>query len=88
MYRISDDPACMHDLALDPEYNGIKENLEAQMMKELKAQGDPRMFGNGHVFDDYPYSGAVQGFYERYMAGEKIKTGWVNPSDFEKEPIE
>jgi hypothetical protein len=55
----------------------------------LKAQDDPRMFGKGHRFDEYPYAqDQVRGFYERYMRGEKLKAGWVNRSDFEKEPLE
>ena len=28
------------------------------------------------------------GFYERYLKGEKLKTGWVNPTDFEKQPLD
>jgi hypothetical protein len=44
------------------------------------------MEGRGHVFDDYkPTSG--DGLYEKFMRGEKVDTGWVNPTDFEKGPI-
>jgi hypothetical protein len=44
------------------------------------------MFGLGHVFDEYkPTSG--DGFYERFQRGEKPPAGWVNETDFEKEPI-
>jgi hypothetical protein len=52
----------------------------------LKAQGDPRMEGRGQVFDNYkPTEG--DGLYEKFMRGETVKTGWVNPTDFEKQPI-
>jgi hypothetical protein len=30
----------------------------------------------------------MRGFYERYMRGEKLRAGWVSPSDFEKKPVE
>lgn len=86
LYHIGDDPDCMTNLALHPEYQGIKERLKAQLFEELKAQGDPRMFGKGDIFDEYKYSGANSAnFYERYMAGEDIKAGWVNESDFRGE---
>jgi N-sulfoglucosamine sulfohydrolase len=58
------------------------------MERELKAQGDPRMFGKGDVFDKYEYSNSEQlHFYERFRRGEKLKAGWVNETDFEKETI-
>jgi len=27
-------------------------------------------------------------FYEKYQRGEKIRTGWVLPSDYEKEELD
>jgi len=62
-----------------------KDELRKQLLDELIAQNDPRVFGKGHVFDEYPYADASgSNFYERYMKGEKLNTGWVNPTDFEK----
>jgi hypothetical protein len=56
----------------------------------LKEQGDPRMSGRGEVFDRYPYANVQKDFHRRYTSGELKKwiTGWVNKSDFEKEPVE
>ena len=52
--------------------------------KKLKEQGDPRMFGKEDIFDRYPYADTKDtSFYERYMKGEKLRAGWVNPGDFE-----
>ena len=56
------------------------------MEHALKDQGDPRMFGQGHVFDAYPPTSG-DGFYEQYMRGEKPPAGWVNETDFEIGPI-
>jgi N-sulfoglucosamine sulfohydrolase len=79
----------MHNLAEDPSYANIKNSLQGQMVKELTSQGDPRMLGQGAVFDQYIYAGEnVRGFYERYMAGEKIETPWVSKSDFQDMPID
>ncbi|WPP51805.1 sulfatase family protein [Catalinimonas niigatensis] len=85
LYQISKDPACTDNLALHPEYQTMKDNLKSQLFDQLKKQGDPRMFGNGHTFDEYEYAGAnSRNFYERYMHGEEMKAGWVNETDFEK----
>lgn len=59
------------------------------MYKQLKAQKDPRMNGNGQYFDKIKYAEAkTANFYERFMSGEKIKAGWVNDSDFEEKPLD
>lgn len=85
LYHLQNDPDCMHNLADKSEFQKLKQQLRAQLFNELKLQGDPRMFGKGHVFDDYLYADErTQGFYERYMRGEDLKAGWVNASDFEK----
>jgi hypothetical protein len=60
--------------------------LRNRMETALKAQNDPRMSGQGHIFDAYqPTSGA--GFYEKFIRGEKPNAGWVSDSDFEPQPI-
>ena len=62
--------------------------VRREMTEKLRSQGDPRMFGNGDVFDRYAIANeAVRSFYERYMSGEKVKAPWVNDSDFEKAPL-
>ena len=83
-FNIKDDPECMNNLAEKAELQELKQKLKDQLFAELKKQGDPRMFGNGFIFDEYTYSSeATRGFYERYKQGEKMETGWVNPTDFE-----
>jgi N-sulfoglucosamine sulfohydrolase len=88
LYDLKRDPDCVHNLANDKQYQSLKKKLSEQMTRELKAQDDPRMFGKGYIFDQYIYANPEQrNFYERFMRGEKMKAGWVNESDFEKEPI-
>ena len=91
LYHIAEDRECMYNLADDPAYAGIKKELRSRMEAMLKEQEDPRMFGNGDIFNSYGYS-AERGwnFYERFMAGEftPANTGWVNPTDYEKEPLD
>ncbi|MBL9114994.1 MAG: sulfatase [Verrucomicrobiaceae bacterium] len=86
LYDLSVDPHCAHNLAGESVHTETVKELLRGMEDELKLQGDPRMFGNGKVFDEYkPTTG--EGFYEKFMKGEKPNAGWVSPTDFEKEPI-
>jgi arylsulfatase A-like enzyme len=89
LYQISKDYDCMSNLALHPEFQAVKEKLKDQLYNQLKEENDPRMFGKGHIFDEYQYANENnRGFYERYMAGEEVSHGWVNDSDFEPEPLD
>jgi arylsulfatase A-like enzyme len=86
LYRIDEDPDCVNNLALDPEYAPMMEDLKQRLIDELQAQGDPRILGNGEVFDQYEYAQSNRNFYERYMRGEgdSLNYGWVNQSDFQE----
>ena len=83
------DTDCVKNLAKSGSHSELKAGLKQQLFAELREQGDPRMFGKGDVFDNYPYSGeSTDNFYRRYMGGEKVRAGWVKPSDFEKEKLD
>jgi arylsulfatase A-like enzyme len=89
LYDVKNDPDCLKYLAKAPDREALKRALKEQLFNELKAQADPRMFGQGQVFEQYPYADAgLRNFYERYMGGEKLVAGWVNPTDFEPAPLE
>ncbi len=89
LYDLKNDPDCLKNLTTSPEQQSRKERLQRQLYDELKQQADPRMSGNGGVFEAEPYANAKQrGFYERFMGGEKIETDWVNETDFEKTSVE
>jgi N-sulfoglucosamine sulfohydrolase len=89
LYRVADDPECMNNLANEEAFEEIIKGLKNQLFERLKQEEDPRMFGQGHVFDEYEYADkSGVGFYEKYMRGEDLNWGWVNDTDFEKQPIE
>jgi len=74
LYQINKDPYSVNNLATKPEFAIIKKQLKDQLESELKLQGDPRMFGKGSLFDQYPYSKeAARNHYNRVMKGEEIK---------------
>lgn len=90
-FNITDDPECMNNLANDPELAELKGKMKSRMESILKEQKDPRMFGNGDVFNSYGYSDEKGwNYYERFMKGEFTmkNTGWVNPGDREEKIIE
>jgi N-sulfoglucosamine sulfohydrolase len=87
-YNLKSDPDCIVNLAERGDQT-IKRDMAAKMYSLLTHQGDLRMFGKGHQYEDYPFSTpAQQDLYERYMAGEPIEAGWVNQSDFAVQPSE
>jgi N-sulfoglucosamine sulfohydrolase len=89
LYDISKDMDCVNNLILNPRFRQTADQLMVLMESKLKEQGDPRMFGKGHIFDEYEYTNPANvNFYERFKKGEKLNSGWVNDSDFEKEKIE
>ncbi len=54
LYDISSDPECMNNLADDPDYAEIKEELREALIKELTETNDPRVVGpDPEVFDSY-----------------------------------
>ena len=84
-YHIEKDPECMVDLIHDSEYASRIASMRRQMLEELEAQQDPRMFGKGYLFDQYPPTEGKD-FYDKFLKGQHPKTGWVNPSDYETDP--
>jgi N-sulfoglucosamine sulfohydrolase len=85
-YDVKNDPDCVKNLINDPKYKAQIASIKKEMETKLLTQGDLRMMGLGHIYETFPTVDNVN-FYERYMKGEKLNTGWVNPTDFEKEKI-
>jgi len=71
LYQIANDPDCMKNLANNPEYKETKRRLRARMEQDLIDQGDPRMLGQGNVFDEYPYMGRKLDYTTGKRVGEK-----------------
>lgn len=73
LYDIMKDPDCMNNLALVPEFKAICDSLKDQMESELIAQGDPRMFGKGDVFDSYQYCGPGYDYVNKKRLPKPLK---------------
>ncbi|MCA9176995.1 MAG: SMP-30/gluconolactonase/LRE family protein [Planctomycetales bacterium] len=86
LYKIDDDPECFNNLATttDPAIAARQESMRKELLAALTAQQDPRIVGDGAIFDRYPYAEAKsRNFYDRYLAGEPLRAGWVSETDFE-----
>ena len=69
LFDLRRDPDCMTNLAASVSFAA----LQKQLFDELKQQGDPRMLGNGRIYDEYPYgNAAMRNYYNRIMRGETI----------------
>jgi hypothetical protein len=89
LYDLKADADCVRNLAENPAFAARRTALREELRAKLLAQGDPRMSGQGDVFDRYPHANpAHAGFYERYLRGEKLNAGWVSKTDFEPKPLD
>jgi len=69
LFDINKDPYCMTNLAPDSEFAEIKNSLWVELDAMLKKTEDPRIFGNGDIFDQYEYCGTGQHSWANYIAG-------------------
>lgn len=54
LYDVRKDPANLHNLASDPRYGPILNELRDRLMAYLRETGDPRVTGDGDVWETYP----------------------------------
>jgi N-sulfoglucosamine sulfohydrolase len=67
LYRITEDPECVKNLAADASLQETKSKLREEMEALLRKDSDPRILGNGAVFDTYKYLGARNHSYDAYL---------------------
>jgi uncharacterized sulfatase len=74
LFDVVKDPACMNNLALSSAHAGTRKSMRAALEKALTAHKDPRMLGEGDVWESYarysPMRAELGGFAEQ---------GKVNP---------
>lgn len=67
LYRLSDDPETINNLAHDLAFARVVEEMRTRMMTMLRDEGDPRALGQGAIFDTYHYVGARTKGYETWL---------------------
>lgn len=83
LFDVRHDPDCLTNLAGKVSFAALQQEL----FTELKQQRDPRMFGQGHLFDEYPSANPKErNFYEKWMHGQYVDHGWILDTDFQIPP--
>ena len=70
LYRITDDPDCVKNLASDPAQRRVKYQLREELEALLRADQDPRILGRGDVFDTYEYTGSRENSYDAWVKNQ------------------
>ena len=88
LYHVETDRECLANRIGDVSCRILADSLRAELFRTLREQGDPRMTGDGDVFDRYPYDKpGKDSVYERTVSGEIIpweQSNWVLPTDYEQ----
>lgn len=67
LYRIAEDPDCVHNLASDPHFRSVKYQLRREMEELLQEEEDPRILGRPEVFEQCEYVGNRDHSYEAWL---------------------
>lgn len=80
LFKLSDDPECIRNLASDPFYAPTMKKLREKLFAELREEKDPRALGNGSIFDTCKWTGNRAKSYDAWL---KKQAGKLNnlPSD-------
>ena len=70
LYNIRRDPECLHNLAQEPACAELKEFYWQTLKKFLEDMQDPRIFGNGDIFESYEYAKKGMHSWAHYVAGD------------------
>lgn len=70
LYAVGEDPACLINLAADPNHAATLEQHRERLLGYLKETGDPRVLGNGDVWETYPRVSSLRYFPEPDWAVE------------------
>lgn len=70
LYRVDQDPDCVKNVAADPQFAEVKAGLQKEMETMLRQDNDPRMAGQGHIFDYYPYVGKRSHGYDEWLKNQ------------------
>lgn len=60
LYDLRKDPQQMVNVAMDPEYEAVRKDLEVRLMDELVSTGDPRVVDDGSFYETPPMTGPLE----------------------------
>ena len=62
LYDLNSDPQCLNNVADNPVYAQVKEQLWKKLKDILLKQKDPRVLGTGDIFESYPRFGPMENY--------------------------
>jgi len=71
LFDIRRDPGCLRNLASDPAYAEVTARLRDRLTRYLKKTGDPRVDGDGDVWETYPRYSPLRWFPTPPWASER-----------------
>ena len=60
LYDLKKDPHQMNNVADDPAYASLRNELETRLIEELRSTGDPRMQQDGEFYETPPMTGPIE----------------------------
>jgi uncharacterized sulfatase len=60
LFDIRRDPGCLNNLAGSRAHAAVRDRMRKDLEAALAAQGDPRVLGNGDIFESYPRHSAMR----------------------------
>jgi hypothetical protein len=73
LFRLTDDPECVRNLANDPALTHVMGQLRTRMLEMLLEEQDPRALGEGAIFDTYKYVAGRQKAYDTWLKAQESK---------------
>lgn len=73
LFRLTDDEACLKNLANDPAFTPVMDKLRERMLAQLRKEQDPRALGNAAIFDTYKYTGTREKGYDTWLKAQEEK---------------
>ena len=70
LYDVTCDPFCLTNLAYLPEFAGTRDELRRELEQVLTETGDPRIGGEGDVFETYEYIVDAPHSWAHYLKGD------------------
>jgi hypothetical protein len=73
LYDLRTDPSGVNNLASDLGFTATIDSLRSKMVAMLKEEADPRILGNGTIFDTYKYAGGRAKAYDTWLKEQEEK---------------
>lgn len=81
LYAVDKDPGCLQNLADDPAYERVINELRAELEKVLTKQRDPRILGYGDIFESYPRFNRMRDF-EGFKEQGKYNPNFIHEGQY------